>query len=164
MKYATMAAMVFASTSADIIVHTHSYASEITWGITDAKEQVVCKGGPYSKDDTDYPSECSIPDTKYTLWCIDNYGDGWHGGHITIGGKKYCEDFTTGHVKSVTIEQANTFDYSSTGGHSAINRQPVIPTKIADLIRGSGPVGGKHTNTNNNGVSDDAKWSVKIVS
>ena len=35
--------------------------------------------------------------------CEDKYGDGWHGGYIEVDGKKWCEDFTTGHAQDQSI-------------------------------------------------------------
>ena len=38
--------------------------------------------------------ECKLcTNTKYKIHCKDSYGDGWHGGFLTIDGKSYCEDF-----------------------------------------------------------------------
>ena len=31
-----------------------------------------------------------------TLRCVDSFGDGWHGGFITINGVNYCDDFVDG--------------------------------------------------------------------
>ena len=41
-------------------------------------------------------AECCLPPGEYTLTCKDSYGDGWHGGYVTIEGKNYCEKFSQG--------------------------------------------------------------------
>ena len=43
-----------------------------------------------------HEAECCLPPGEYTLKCKDSYGDGWHGGYITIDGKNYCENFSGG--------------------------------------------------------------------
>ena len=40
--------------------------------------------------------ECCLLPGEYTLTCKDSYGDGWHGGFMTIEGQNYCEGFTSG--------------------------------------------------------------------
>ena len=42
-------------------------------------------------------TQCCLPPGEYTLECKDTYGDGWHGGYITINGEDYCKTFTEGH-------------------------------------------------------------------
>ena len=39
---------------------------------------------------------CNLPPGEYTLICSDSWGDGWNGGHVTIQGVKYCENFNQG--------------------------------------------------------------------
>ena len=41
-------------------------------------------------------AECCLHPGEYTLTCKDSYGDGWHGGYVTIQGKNYCENFSQG--------------------------------------------------------------------
>ena len=50
-----------------------------------------------------------------------------------------------------------TFDYSSTGGHAAVQSVPLAGVNTAELIRGGGDHGG-HTNTLNDKTYDIAKW------
>ena len=40
-----------------------------------------------------HEEECCLPPGEHTLECKDSYGDGWHGGFITINGTNYCENF-----------------------------------------------------------------------
>jgi hypothetical protein len=69
----------------DVVVQTSSYGNEFTWEITSA-DVVVCSGGPYASSTTYDSVGCVIADGDYTLNCIDSYGDGWHGGSVTIRG------------------------------------------------------------------------------
>lgn len=78
----------------DVVVQTTSYANEFSWEIT-SSDLVVCSGGPYTNDSTYDSVGCVITDGDYTLRCIDSYGDGWHGGSVTIEGNQYCQDFTS---------------------------------------------------------------------
>ena len=39
----------------------------------------------------------------YILKCKDWYGDGWHGGSITVEGTRYCEDFKSGYTRSIKV-------------------------------------------------------------
>ena len=57
---------------------------------------------------------CCLLKGEHTLTCKDSYGDGWHGGYLEIGGKKYCKDFTAGrektakvHIKGIKMIQVN---------------------------------------------------------
>jgi len=43
----------------------------------------------------------------FTLTCFDSYGDGWHGGFITINGVNYCGDFFSGSEQTHTIAAEN---------------------------------------------------------
>ena len=36
--------------------------------------------------------------------CKCSYGDGWHGGYLEINGVRYCDDFSSGHKQTVTVE------------------------------------------------------------
>jgi len=40
----------------------------------------------------------------HTLNCIDSFGDGWHGGYLTIDGTNYCTGFTSGKLQTATIQ------------------------------------------------------------
>ena len=39
-----------------------------------------------------------MPEDKeeFTIYCVDAYGDGWHGGYLEVNGEKYCDDFDSG--------------------------------------------------------------------
>ena len=42
---------------------------------------------------------CCLTPGNYTLECKDTFGDGWHGGYVTIEGAKFCEGFNKGKVE-----------------------------------------------------------------
>ena len=85
----------------DIWLHLKSWSEEVKFEIFGP---TYCAGGPYDHWDSDNETDCSLVPGRYTLQCEDTYGDGWHGGYIVIGGTKYCEDFTSGHSKTVSFQ------------------------------------------------------------
>tara|TARA_B110000285_G_C14656875_1_gene394392 strand:- start:195 stop:506 length:312 start_codon:yes stop_codon:yes gene_type:complete len=103
MKFFALAA--FAAVSAESTefkptefkINTFSWGSEITWKAVNANGAAACSGGPYSSR-TEYDVECQLEAGTYTLECHDSYGDGWHGGYITIDGKEFCKDFRSGEL------------------------------------------------------------------
>jgi len=68
---------------------TSAFSSQISWFVADTN----C----YSNDP--YPSrttinqQCCLMPGEHVLTCIDNFEDGWFGGHLLINGKKYCQNF-----------------------------------------------------------------------
>merc|ERR1712046_462687 len=93
---------------ADITLQASDWGGEISWQIADATGAVACSapGGTYSSD-TFYDIESCflVGGTEYTLTCTDTFGDGWHGGYITVEGTDYCGDFVSG------ATQVETFTY-----------------------------------------------------
>jgi len=75
-----------------IAVQTASYGNEFSWEIT-SSDEVVCSGGPYDSYAVYEVLDCDLDDGSYVLNCIDEFGDGWHGGHVTIDGNQYCGEF-----------------------------------------------------------------------
>ena len=47
-----------------------------------------------------HEAECCLPPGEYTLECKDSYGDGWHGGFITINEINYCENFNSSSLET----------------------------------------------------------------
>ena len=148
--------MAMSATNAEVVMHAASWGSEIRFEITDKAGDKVCEGGPYKSRSQNVVTDCNVSGSGLTLRCIDTYGDGWHGGFLTISGEKYCEDFRRGHLKVVEIPEKLSFDYSSTGGFAAVDRTPNGGVNTADLIRGGGDHG-EHTNT----LSDKTKYAPK---
>ena len=99
MKFIAAAAVAIVSASEynprSIELDVKTWGNEISFTIS-SPQKVVCSGGPFEWHDT-HPIDCTLDDGSYTLNCIDSYGDGWHGGFMTIDGKKFCEDFRNGH-------------------------------------------------------------------
>merc|ERR1712070_1237297 len=84
-------------TTVDIWVQ--NYGDEMEWTIAS------CSGGPYaggSADEVSYTETCCLGEGTFTLTCTDAYGDGWHGGDITIAGTDYCSDFVGWGADSTT--------------------------------------------------------------
>ena len=52
---------------------------------------------------SDYEEECCLAPGTYNMDCKCTWGDGWHGGYLEIDGVKYCDDFRTGHKKTVSV-------------------------------------------------------------
>ena len=54
-----------------------------------------------------------MPEDKeeFSIYCVDAYGDGWHGGYLEINGEKYCDDFDSGF--SATDLMSTGFDLFS---------------------------------------------------
>lgn len=83
-------------------IMTSSYGSEVSWEIATLDDSVVCEGGrntgTYYSSNTNYEvTDCQLEGGDYVLNCIDSYGDGWHGGAVTINDVwLYCDDFLSG--------------------------------------------------------------------
>ena len=51
-----------------------------------------------------YNQVCCMPNGNYELTCKDSYGDGWHGGYLTIDGNRYCESFRSGFENKESVQ------------------------------------------------------------
>ena len=58
-----------------------------------------------------YMEHCCLDAGSYTLTCENTNGDGWHDGYIEIQGKRYCEDFTSGHQQENNVEISYSGEY-----------------------------------------------------
>ena len=81
----------------DVMVMTTHYGGENTWALGTCASTME-----YDDYDTG-EGQCCLPPGEYTLECKDSYGDGWHGGYITINGNKYCENFAKGSLETHEI-------------------------------------------------------------
>jgi len=80
-----------------IAVNAKTWGSEIRWRIkTHRNEDTGCTGINGYDNHKTKKKTCCLPDNKYHLWCEDTYGDGWHGGSISVAGVNYCSDFSRG--------------------------------------------------------------------
>jgi len=98
--------------TAVIAVQTASYGNEFSWEITSSGE-VVCVGEAYESNTLYAVSYCDLDDGSYVLNCIDSYGDGWHGGHVTIEGNQYCGDFNKSNGEIPGTLMTQPFDIGS---------------------------------------------------
>jgi len=80
---------------------------------------------------------------------MDTYGDGWHGGYITINGNRYCDDFKSGtHYQELIIGQrsfhgapvARALDGSCSGFNpgdfNKMGNAMMVMMKGAEMING----------------------------
>ena len=77
-------------------ITTKRYGNETSWTLGQCSSTSLHASWE-TKD-----AECCLPPGEYTLECKDSYGDGWHGGYITINGVNYCEAFLDngGHLET----------------------------------------------------------------
>jgi hypothetical protein len=72
--------------------------------LTDQAKGIACEKNNYAGHYGAQPYEdCPLKQGEYELECRDDASDGWHGGWIVIDGKRYCDDFLTGHSKKYTF-------------------------------------------------------------
>merc|ERR1719331_1039074 len=101
MKYFRIAALALVSAESTKYTPTEAKINVLTWGneisykVTNGNGATVCLGGPFSWNN-EHDLDCQLEVGSYNLECIDSYGDGWHGGYITIDGKEFCKDFRSG--------------------------------------------------------------------
>jgi len=83
----------------DITLHTKAWGNEVSWSITGA---ATCFGNSYGNYGEYRVNDCCLTSGQsFNLNCQDSYGDGWHTGYIEINGKKYCETFLSGPIRSL---------------------------------------------------------------
>jgi len=79
-------------TPVEVKLTTVAWANEITWSI----DKTIYSTGTYNNGAV-YTQEVCLPEGVHTMYCDDSYGDGWHGGFITIDGQTLCSGFNQGH-------------------------------------------------------------------
>ena len=82
---------------------TASWGHEIEWEI--GCEDGSCRACVNTEEfgnNAEYEQECCLPkhQTEFVVTCKDEWGDGWHGGYITINGTNYCENFNRGRLET----------------------------------------------------------------
>jgi len=81
--------------NADVCINlkltTVDWGKEISWTFGSCSSGDTIYG-----DNQDYDINCCQQAGTYVFDCKDEYGDGWHGGYMNIGGTKVCEDFSDG--------------------------------------------------------------------
>merc|ERR1719190_41027 len=75
------------------------------WGYENSYAVGSCESTQtYYEDYQNYEEgPCCLNSDTYNLVCKCSWGDGWHGGYVEIDGVKYCEDFTSGSEKYVSV-------------------------------------------------------------
>merc|ERR1719326_971357 len=112
----------------EISIETTDYGYENSWSLGE-----YCSGRGYLDDSSYEVTDCYMPAGTYDLTCVDSYGDGWHGGFITINGEEYCSEFEEGNseVHSITIEgSGTTVDPSATKDPSATGNPDIIAVQM----------------------------------
>ena len=74
------------------------------WGNENSYQLGTCNSTQEYSNYNNYEEMCCLAPGTYTLDCKCSYGDGWHGGYLEIDGTRYCDDFTSGTSKSITVE------------------------------------------------------------
>lgn len=118
---------------------TASYGNEVNWTIEDSSGTEVAAGtgyGTYSNNST-YDSSETLPAGDYTLNLLDSFGDGWHGGHISVavGGQTQVNQAT------ISSGSSNTATFSvptTTGGSWPISVRVTDPASEPVLLEGNG--------------------------
>ena len=88
--------------SVQVTLETRRWGNEVSWELLEGSTDLVkCRSNPvgsYGWHNTYvHPEKCNLcSDTEYKIHCKDSFGDGWHGGFLTIDGQIYCDDFCTG--------------------------------------------------------------------
>jgi len=73
------------------------------WGYENSYAIGTCVSKQSYQTRRNYVEECCLAPGTYNLDCKCTYGDGWHGGYLEIDGVKYCDDFRSGHKKTVSV-------------------------------------------------------------
>ena len=78
-----------------VTLTTRDYGIEIAWSLGgDCQSDFNYDGYDANygyEDDQEHLKVCCLPPGSHILKCTDRAGDGWHGGFLTIDGKRYCE-------------------------------------------------------------------------
>lgn len=80
-----------------IVVNSEYWGNEIRWRITTHENGATdCNSKDGYPNRSKTKETCCLPNNKYHLHCEDTYGDGWHGGSISIAHVNYCSNFKRG--------------------------------------------------------------------
>lgn len=94
-------------------VQTNSWAKEISFSIGSS-----CSGIGF-KDNTGYSGSCCLKPGDNEIVCVDEFGDGWHGATLTVGGELKCGSFeakSSNDVYSLSVADTSTGLGGSAGG------------------------------------------------
>jgi hypothetical protein len=92
----------------EVSMQNSEYAIENSWSILDSDGN-ECSSPASSQflDYNVYSLTCCLASGVLELTCHDSYGDGWHGGYLTIGDSVYCDTFLSGSSMTTTITGPN---------------------------------------------------------
>jgi hypothetical protein len=92
-----------------ISVTTKAWGSEVSVLVDGNVEPFGFTQGSMGSNQ-EYTSTACLALGQHTLTLVDSYGDGWHGGYVTIGDTRYGEDFTSGYQTAFTFNVIETPD------------------------------------------------------
>ena len=94
--------MILTDVCIDVEMSTKKRGRDISWSFG------TCNNDRTYGSNNDYTQTCcfSTSPTRwvYQLDCKDAGGNGWRGAYITINGKEYCKDFSSGAIQTDYIE------------------------------------------------------------
>ena len=97
-----------ACVNVDVVTTTKNWGEEVSWNIPGVAACATSTGS-FSRY-ADSTKSCCLPPGTHTINCLDSYGDGWHGGYLTIGTTtNICKTFSYGSsaTGSITIGQCS---------------------------------------------------------
>ena len=82
----------------EVTTHTKEWGHENDWTIGCKGGCKECANEQEFGDGGTYTQTCCLPqdETEFIITCIDEWGDGWHGGSLEINGNTFCADFSSG--------------------------------------------------------------------
>jgi len=94
-----------------VVVTIKEYPSEMGYKIVGTAGDaigVTCSKYGYGDHYGEQPAEkCDLKQGSYSLSCLDDASDGWHGGFMVIDHIEYCKDFIDGHTETTTFKICN---------------------------------------------------------
>jgi hypothetical protein len=109
----------------EIVMHAGNFAQEISWTIGDHCESEVYESHQ------EYTKYCCVPPNSQ-LTCMDEYGDGWRGSYIAIGGVTFCDTFDAGTMQSFILNQ-QTLATTKTPTKTPTMTTTTTPGRICDF-------------------------------
>ena len=89
--------LIYLGSCFDLSVYTGPYGNEIAWSLG------TCLSNPVYESSMTISHTCCLVDGKYSLICMDSFGDGWNGAYITIQNQAYCDDFLSLSSRTVDV-------------------------------------------------------------
>jgi hypothetical protein len=83
-------------------VSTQTFASEMSWDLYDAANNIVASGSGLSNNENYSDRVCLDEDSTYNFNMIDSWGDGWNGGSFSISSAS-CDSLAFGALSSGSL-------------------------------------------------------------